>query len=232
MSSHVDPQPATGAHEVGHRLAVGGRQVLARIVKDGEVVAVGPACPGRAPAAGQIAFQRGEEGPVAVALPGHCAERQGLDGADAPGALELQLHLEHGTAEGLEDLPRQGLEARHLTLPEADDELVGGGHQPARLAPPQQPLGHGVQLLGGQAVELAAGELLDGAHGRDHLVSARLRQQGAVIAHRQVAVAAAQVDHPQVALRSQLPAGQVVARRDHGQPREARTPVGLLLHQQ
>src|SRR5690606_41214133 len=145
-----------------------------------------------------------------------------------PDALPIfELHLQQRAAEGLEDLPGQIAQLLVRGLAEEDIQREGVRHP--RLVPPQALVQQFVQVLGVEAVDRLAGEIVDGAYRRDDPMAARLRQQRAVIAQRQVLVALAEVDDLGAGGSSAAFAEQIVLDRDDVGAGVVRLPVLCVL---
>ena len=227
---HVHPEVAPRGDEPLQGLRVGGRHRLVGVVQHGQFVLEVVPRSGLAPALREVAVERGEE--ALLLGRGERVHRHRADLVDSPRTLhQPELHAQQRAAEGLEDLPRDVPQFLHLGVAEADRDLVRGGLQD-RFAPPEDLLHLAVQVLGRQTVDGAAREVLDGAHRGHHLVAPGLGEQRAVVADGQVAVAAAEVDDAHLLARRPLGAVQVIPRRDDGEARVVRLPIGGVLDQQ
>ena len=106
-------------------------------------------------------------------------QRQGLERVDVPILLQPDLDLQHRAAEQVEGPPCEILEAPVVG---AAEEAVERERRFRRLGhlvhPPLQQL---LQLGQGIAIDALLAEIQDRLDRRDHLMGARLRQQGAVV---------------------------------------------------
>ena len=157
-------------------------------------------------------------------------EGEGVDAVHAPVPVQAEFHLEQRCAEELEDLARDVLHLLHRGLTEEDGELETGRLQ-AIAAAAQHLVDLAVEVRCLQAVDRLARQVLDGAHRRHHFVPPCFGQQGTVVAHREIAVVAAQVDDAQGAFLHQRWLFEVIACTHHAQGREGGAPVGLVLDQ-
>ena len=209
----VDAQGLAGLDEQAERLLVGRRHGIVRVVQDGEIVARQAAGARQAPAPLQVGRQGLDEKLLVVAVELIDVER--LDGFQVPVFLAPEHHPQQRAGEGLEDVAREirqsGIAAapeEHIHLEQRLDAVL------AVLA--QTLLHHFIEIDRLEAVHRLAAQVHHGLDGRDGAVMARLGEQGGVVAHAQITVAAAQVDHLHALQLEVLLAGEVVVHVHHG----------------
>ena len=225
----VDPALAPGLDELLQRFGVGGWHFLLGIVQHRQIVAVVTARPGLPPAPAEIRRQRAHE--YFFLVGGQRMQVQGLDGGDAPFALQAEFHPQQWRAESVEQLPGQFLQFPGRALAEVDIQFKSGGGK-AGPGFAQHLLDVIVQVLDVQAVDGLAAEVVERAHAGDDPVATGLGQQRTVITDTEVAVAAAEVQHPQIAAgRGVFGLGQIVFSGDDRQVRKVRFPFGGVFHQ-
>ena len=174
IGSISTPELLGDARPVLQGRQVGGRQLLRRVVEDGEGIARRGAILLRAPLARGVGVERGVEGGEFVRR--QLGDRHGGEPLDLRPAAVLDGHFQHRAAEPVEEQPAEAVEAAVVDRAEIDQDavrhglVVGGGER----------LGEGVVELGQRlGVELPGAEIDHGLDRRDDAVAARLGQQRA-----------------------------------------------------
>ena len=197
--------------EMPERLGRGRRQVVLRIVQDGQRIAGDRPAARVAPVALGVAMQALVE-EFRLVRP-ELGERPGAQPVDLPPLAGRYGDFDRRAAVPVEQEPAESLEAGILDEAEAEQEVEGGVLGRLRLE--RRGGQRLLQLRQRLLVELELAQIEHRLDGRDHPMAARLGEQGSVIALGLVVVGARKIDD----LRPSEPGEQfrprqIVARRD------------------